>query len=123
MNSPQIVIQEPVGYVSQRVIDWLSSNDRSETAYSSVNIYKNPCGFSDVPLYATQQPMNEVELLLGIASIVHCGGLLNMTVDDALTAIRIATLPYFEKDASNDKHRAIIAEWKERQNANNHPRR
>ena len=46
------VKQEPVGYVSQSVIDWLSSNERTEGAYSSINLYKNPCGSSDAPLYA-----------------------------------------------------------------------
>ena len=41
-----------VGYVPQSVIDWLSSDERTDSAYSSINLYKNPCGSSDVPLYA-----------------------------------------------------------------------
>ena len=41
-----------VGYVPQSVIDWLSSDGRTEGAYSSINLYKNPCGYSDAPLYA-----------------------------------------------------------------------
>ena len=41
-----------VGYVPQSVIDWLSSDERTHSAYSSINLYKNPCGSSDVPLYA-----------------------------------------------------------------------
>ena len=41
-----------VGYVPQSVIDWLSSDERTDGAYSSINLYKNPCGSSDAPLYA-----------------------------------------------------------------------
>ena len=40
-----------VGYVPQSVIDWLSSDERTDSAYSSIILYKNPCGSSDVPLY------------------------------------------------------------------------
>ena len=44
--------QEPVGYAAQSVIDWLSSEERTASAYSGINLYKNPTDNSTTPLYA-----------------------------------------------------------------------
>ena len=46
------VKQEPVGYAAQSVIDWLVSDERTDAAYSGINLYKNPTGNSTIPLYA-----------------------------------------------------------------------
>ena len=48
----QPVNQEPVGYAAQSVIDWLSSEERTASAYSGINLYKNPTDNSTTPLYA-----------------------------------------------------------------------
>ena len=69
---------------------------------------ESPKVYKNLPLYTTPQPVKEVELLNVIASIAHCGGLINMTVDDALTTIRGATSNYFNKDLMDDEHRDII---------------
>jgi len=51
--------------------------------------------------------------LRGIAAIAHCGGLVQMSESDALTAIRRATLPHFSTDATEEQHRAAIASMKD----------
>lgn len=48
-----------------------------------------------------------------IAAIAHCGGLVQMSESDALTAIRRATLPHFSTDATEEQHRAAIASIKD----------
>ena len=57
----------------------------------------------------TKDLMDDVNRLKRIATIAHCGGIANMSVDDALTAIRKITLPYFDREASDEEVRAVIA--------------
>lgn len=68
------------------------------------------CDFE--PLYAapvrTKDLTDDVNRLKRIAMIAHYGGLANMTKDDALTAIRKITIPYFDRDASDEEARAVI---------------
>lgn len=46
------VKQEPVGYTAQSVIDWLSSDERTDVAEAEIRLKKKPSGRSNVPLYA-----------------------------------------------------------------------
>ncbi len=60
----------------------------------------------------TKQRDELLNLLRTVASISHCGGLAEMSESDALTAVRVATLPYFETDASEKHHTEAIARVK-----------
>lgn len=60
-------------------------------------------------LYAAPVVPDGMAKLRNIASIAHCGGLVGMSVSDALTAVRRATLPYFDTEATEEQHRAMIA--------------
>ena len=60
-------------------------------------------------LYAAPVVPADMAKLRNIASIAHCGGLVGMSVSDALTAVRRATLPYFDTEATEEQHRAMIA--------------
>ena len=66
-----------VGYVPQSVIDWLLSDERTKGAYSSIILYKNPCGSSDAPLYAAPVRTKDLtddeigELIMPVKSIME----------------------------------------------------
>jgi len=50
-----------------------------------------------------------LDLLRSVASIAHCGGMAKMSESDSLTEIRRATLPHFDKSATEEQHRSAIA--------------
>lgn len=54
--------QEPVGYTAQSVIDWLSSDERTDVAEAEIRLKKKPSGRSNVPLYATPVKREWVDL-------------------------------------------------------------
>ena len=61
----------------------------------------------------SQQRDDLLATLKAVTSIAHCGGLSGMSDGEALIAIRRMTLPYFDKAATLEQHRAAIASVKE----------
>ena len=56
-----------------------------------------------------QQRDELLAALNSAASVSHSGGLCGYAEDDALRLVRVITLPYWDKSASDDKHREAIA--------------
>lgn len=58
---------------------------------------------------AVEQRDELLAALNSAASVSHSGGLCGYAEDDVLRLVRVITRPYWDKSASDDKHRAIIA--------------